>query len=56
MYFISIHPYFNSIIRSTQFLMEYQRDFMFNSLVNEEGIDEEDMQVEEEEEEEEEDD
>ena len=42
-----VYSLFVDVKRSTQFLMEYQRDFMFNSLVND-GNDEEeeDMEVE----------
>jgi RuvB-like protein 2 len=50
-----VYSLFVDVKRSTQFLMEYQKDFMFNSLVNEEGLDAEDMQVEDEEDEDEED-
>jgi hypothetical protein len=45
-----VYSLFVDVKRSTQFLMEYQRDFMFNTLTKEE---EEDMEVEDEEEEEE---
>jgi len=34
-----VYSLFVDVKRSTQFLMEYQKDFMFNSLCNEKGID-----------------
>jgi RuvB-like protein 2 len=37
-----VYSLFVDVKRSTQFLMEYQRDFMFNSLVNDENDDDED--------------
>ena len=35
-----VYSLFVDVKRSTQFLMEYQRDFMFNSLVNDDEDDE----------------
>lgn len=49
-----VYSLFVDVKRSTQFLMEYQKDFMFNTLA-EEGQDDEDDEEDEEEEEEEED-
>eukprot|EP00596_Hydrurales_sp_CCMP1899_P004074 CAMPEP_0119040418 /NCGR_PEP_ID=MMETSP1177-20130426/10340_1 /TAXON_ID=2985 /ORGANISM="Ochromonas sp, Strain CCMP1899" /LENGTH=475 /DNA_ID=CAMNT_0007005447 /DNA_START=86 /DNA_END=1513 /DNA_ORIENTATION=- len=37
-----VYSLFVDVKRSTQFLMEYQRDFMFNSLVNDENYDDDD--------------
>ena len=43
-----VYSLFVDVKRSTQFLMEYQRDFMFNELVDdedeEEGGDEDEME------------
>ena len=38
-----VYSLFVDVKRSTQFLMEYQKDFMFNSLANEDGAQPEDM-------------
>ena len=51
-----VYSLFVDVKRSTQFLMEYQRDFMFNSLANGGDEDEEDMDVEDEDDEDDEDD
>jgi RuvB-like protein 2 len=37
-----VYSLFVDVKRSTQFLMEYQRDFMFNSLVNDDENDDDD--------------
>eukprot|EP00128_Syssomonas_multiformis_P001646 Colp12_sorted_trinity150504_noHs@23598 len=39
-----VYSLFVDVKRSTQFLMEYQKDFMFNSLCNEKGLNAEDLQ------------
>jgi RuvB-like protein 2 len=49
-----VYSLFVDVKRSTQFLMEYQKDFMFNSLCNEKGLNAEDMDEEDDEQEEEE--
>jgi RuvB-like protein 2 len=41
-----VYSLFVDVKRSTQFLMEYQKDFMFNSLANEDGAQPEDMEEE----------
>jgi len=41
-----VYSLFVDIKRSTQFLMEYQKDFMFNSMCTEKGLEAGDMQVE----------
>merc|ERR1711988_275800 len=44
-----VYSLFVDVKRSTQFLMEYQKDFMFNSIANQDGEGPEDMDEEEEE-------
>ena len=51
-----VYSLFVDVKRSTQFLMEYQKDFMFNSLQSEVGINAADMDVDDDDEEDEEDD
>merc|ERR1711998_196345 len=41
-----VYSLFVDVKRSTQFLMEYQKDFMFNSVANEDGAQPEDMEEE----------
>jgi len=50
-----VYSLFVDVKRSTQFLMEYQRDFMFNSLANDGNEDEEDMELDDEDEDDEDD-